>query len=440
MALTIRKIAVFMAAFLYATAPSFAKEKYAAFVLDVTSNKVLHEENAHAPRFPASVTKIMTLYLLFEALESKKVSLRTKMPISAKAAAQPPCKLGLRAGGTITVRDAILGIVTKSANDASVVVAEYLAGSEDAYARLMTKKARSLGMQATVFRNASGLPNPVQISTAHDLGILGQAVFKRFPAYYAYFRTQSFWYNNKRFANHNKLLEKEPNVDGIKTGLTNASGFNIVASAKRNGRRIIVVVMGGKTGPSRDQRAATLLNAAFAGDGNILNGTKALLRNATYTPQAPADDFGDDPLGAKIRQVCEEGGTCDEAQATSTTLRGRYTQDPVGAKIRTLATPVASPSGQGPRTWALQVGAFAKAKDAQAAAKTQLAKLANRKGVKVTVEQAARKRGRVFQARLSGFTEKGALDASRVLSQKGVQCLVLRPRASTLIRSAHNAR
>ena len=433
-----RKI-VFLLSVLFLAAPALhAKEKYAAFVLDLASNKVLHEENAHAPRFPASVTKIMTLYLLFEALESKKVTLRTKMPISKHAAAQPPCKLGLKAGGTITVRDAILGMVTKSANDAAVVVSEYLAGSEEAFARRMTQKARALGMHATTFKNASGLPNAQQISSAHDLAVLGKSVFKRYPTYYAYFRTQSFWYNNKRFNNHNKLLGKVPDVDGMKTGLTNASGFNIVVSAKRDGRRVIVVVMGGKSGPSRDQRALTLLNAAFDGDRDVLGRTTTMLRQASYkapTPQAYEEN--DDPLGAKIRQVCEAGEPCAKARATSTRLDVKKSKDPVADKIRALSMPL---SAQGPKTWSIQVGAFAKAKDAQQAAKLQLAKLTNRQGIKVNVEQTRRKRGRVFQARLTGLSEKGAQEACRILTQQGQQCLVLRPSASPLIRSAHNAR
>jgi D-alanyl-D-alanine carboxypeptidase len=224
---------------------------------------VLHSEYATAKRYPASLTKIMTLYLLFEDLESKKVKLSTRMKISKKAAGRPPTKLGLRAGKKISVKDALLGLMIKSANDAAVVIAEHLEGSERAFAARMTRKARALGMTQTVFKNCHGLPNKDQRTTAEDMATLGRALLTRFPIYYRYVSTQSFWYQGRKFKNHNHLLGKVKGVDGIKTGYINASGFNLVTSALREGTRLIAVVMGGRSSQTRDRRMAQLLEVTF---------------------------------------------------------------------------------------------------------------------------------------------------------------------------------
>ena len=210
-------------------------------------------------RHPASLTKIMTLYLLFERLEAGKMKLDTEMEVSEHASEQAPTKLGLRPGQTIRVEDAIKGLVTRSANDAAVVIAEAIAGDEDDFAKLMTRKARALGMTRTVYRNASGLPNDEQVTTARDQATLGRAIQDRFPRYYRYFATSVFVYRGHAIRNHNRLLGNVEGVDGIKTGYTRASGFNLVSSMRRGNRHLVGVVLGGRSGGSRDAIMRNLL-------------------------------------------------------------------------------------------------------------------------------------------------------------------------------------
>jgi D-alanyl-D-alanine carboxypeptidase len=238
--------------------PSYSPP-YAAIVIDDKTGKVLHEASADEPRHPASLTKIMTLYLLFEQLESGKLKSDTPLPISAFAASQRPTKLGLKADQTLKVDDAIRGLVTKSANDAAVVVAEALGGSEEEFAKLMTAKAKTLGMAGTVYVNASGLPAEEQITTARDQALLGRAIQHRFPGYYRYFATPSFHYRGKEMRNHNGLLGNVKGVDGIKTGYTDASGYNLVCSVRRDEKQIVAVVLGGKSNAKRDARMRELI-------------------------------------------------------------------------------------------------------------------------------------------------------------------------------------
>jgi D-alanyl-D-alanine carboxypeptidase len=233
---------------------------YADIVVDANSGAILYSTNPDAPRHPASLTKIMTLYMLFEQLEAGKVTMRTELPVSAFAASQAPSKLGVKPGQTITVEDAIKATVTRSANDVAVVIAEALGGDEDTFGKLMTAKARSLGMQKTVYVNASGLPDDAQITTARDQALLGRAIQERFPKYYGYFSTTRFFYRGNTIGNHNRLLGKVEGVDGIKTGYTNASGFNLVTSLKRSGRHVVAVVLGGRSASSRDEKMRVLIN------------------------------------------------------------------------------------------------------------------------------------------------------------------------------------
>ncbi|MGB8044002.1 MAG: D-alanyl-D-alanine carboxypeptidase family protein, partial [Pseudolabrys sp.] len=216
--------------------------------------------NADSPRHPASLTKIMTLYLLFERLEQSKIKLTTDLPVSAHAAVQAPSKLGLKPGETIRVETAIRAIVTKSANDVAVIVAEALGGDEESFARLMTAKAKALGMTQTVYRNASGLPDDQQITTARDQAILGRAIQDRFPNYYQYFATRTFDFRGKSIRNHNHLLGVIDGVDGIKTGYIHDSGFNIVTSIRRANHHIVAVVFGGRTAEARDARVRSLID------------------------------------------------------------------------------------------------------------------------------------------------------------------------------------
>jgi len=232
---------------------------FATIMVDGNSGAVLQATNPDALRHPASLTKIMTLYMLFEKLEQGKLTLDSEMDVSQHAASQSPTKLGLRPGQTLRVEDAIKGLVTRSANDAAVVISEAIAGDEDDFAKLMTRKARALGMSRTVYRNASGLPDDAQVTTARDQSVLGRAIQDRFPRYYRYFATASFNFRGRNIRNHNRLVGSVEGVDGIKTGYTRASGFNLVSSMKRGNRFLVGVVLGGRSGGSRDAAMRTLL-------------------------------------------------------------------------------------------------------------------------------------------------------------------------------------
>jgi D-alanyl-D-alanine carboxypeptidase len=237
---------------------------YADIVMDANSGTVLHSTNPDALRHPASLTKIMTLYLLFEQLELGKLKLDSDLKVSADAAGQSPTKLGLKPGTTLKVEDAIKGMVTRSANDAAAVVAEAIAGDEDEFAKLMTRKAQSLGMSRTVYKNASGLPDDDQVTTARDQAMLGRAIQERFPRYYKYFSTRSFNFRGQSIGNHNHLLGRVEGVDGIKTGYISASGFNLVTSVHRGNRYLVAVVMGGSSAGSRDARMRELISDKIA--------------------------------------------------------------------------------------------------------------------------------------------------------------------------------
>jgi D-alanyl-D-alanine carboxypeptidase len=271
---------------------AYSRPPYAAIVVDDNSGEVLHAAMADDPRHPASLTKIMTLYLLFEQLEAGTLKLDTPLSVSAQASIQRPTKLGLKVNQTITVEDAIKGLVTRSANDAAVVVAEAVGGTEADFARLMTRKARALGMMGTVYVNASGLPADEQITTARDQAILGRAIQHRFPNYYTYFATPSFRYKGVDIRNHNNLLGQVKGVDGIKTGYTDASGYNLVSSVRRNERHIVAVVLGGTSNASRDARMRQLIEEYVP--------QAAVQRTAPMITEMKADDAPDDASGNAI--------------------------------------------------------------------------------------------------------------------------------------------
>jgi D-alanyl-D-alanine carboxypeptidase len=254
---------------------------FASIVIDAKTGSVLDEENADALRHPASLTKIMTLYMLFEQIENGKFKLDSKLKVSEYAAEQPPSKLGLREDQTIDVDSAIKALVTRSANDVAVVIAEALADDEDEFAELMTKKARALGMGKTVFKNASGLPHREMVTTARDMATLGRAVQDRFPKLYRYFSTQHFVWRGRTIANHNRMFGRIPGVDGIKTGYTNASGFNLVTSVRHKNRHVVAVVLGGRTGAQRDNHMRELISDYF-------DDASAGPRTAPLVVEAPA--------------------------------------------------------------------------------------------------------------------------------------------------------
>jgi D-alanyl-D-alanine carboxypeptidase len=237
---------------------------YADIMVDDNSGQILHETDPDAPRHPASLTKVMTLYLLFGELEAGRIKLDYDLAVSARAASQNPTKLGLRPGQTLKVEDAIKGLVTKSANDAAVVVAEALGGSEEEFAQMMTRKARALGMSNTTYVNASGLPADEQITTARDQALLGRAIMHRFPEYYKYFSLPAFAYRGRFMSNHNSLLRTVDGVDGIKTGYTEASGYNLISSTGRAGRRIVGVILGERSNGARDVHMRNLIEQCIA--------------------------------------------------------------------------------------------------------------------------------------------------------------------------------
>jgi D-alanyl-D-alanine carboxypeptidase len=295
----------------HAPAASSYSPQFASIIVDANSGSTLQATNPDAIRHPASLTKIMTLYMLFERLESGRMRLDTPMEVSQHASVQAPTKLGLRPGQTIRVEDAIKGLVTRSANDAAVVIAEAIGGSEDDFAKAMTRKARALGMSKTTYVNASGLPDDDQITTARDQATLGRAIQDRFPRYYRYFATEAFNYRGRVIRNHNRLLGQVEGVDGIKTGYTRASGFNLVTSMKRGNRYLVGVVLGGRSGSSRDAIMRNLL-AQHLNEGASRRTVAAITeRNGGDTRMAAAPSSDDDDAGSETKA----GGTAPMVQA-----------------------------------------------------------------------------------------------------------------------------
>jgi D-alanyl-D-alanine carboxypeptidase len=395
--LVLVRLSIALATVLFLLAPPLATAKTESYiVVDAGTGKTLAESNADAPAHPASLTKMMTLYLLFDALEKGKVKLDQPFTVSRWAASQAPSKLNLVAGQTIPVRDLILGIVTKSANDAAVTVAENLGGSEPAFAEMMTEKAHALGMTHTFYRDASGLPNPGQLTTARDLAKMALALYRDFPKEYHYFSTEEFTYNGVHFVTHNHLMESFQGMDGIKTGYIRASGFNLAASAVRDNHRLIGIVLGGDTAHARDLEMARLLNTAFAGQS------------------APA--------------VMTAEATEDTDQQPSLTRRAAHTLAALSPVARAeAATParVHHVRHEAAEHWSIQVGAFAQQSAAEKAGAVALAKLPA-KGRTVQVLSPGQSE-RYYRARIVSFSERDAERACRALHKKHLQCAVIAP-------------
>ena len=285
---------------------------FASIIVDGNSGATLTANNADALRHPASLTKIMTLYMLFEKLEQGKLKLDSEMEVSAHASSQSPTKLGLRPGSTLEVEDAIKALVTRSANDAAVVIAEAIAGDEDDFAKLMTRKARALGMTRTVYRNASGLPDEEQVTTARDQSVLGRAIQDRFPKYYRYFSTNVFVYRGRPIRNHNRLLGSVEGIDGIKTGYTRASGFNLVSSIRRGNRHLVGVVLGGRSGGSRDAIMRNLL-AENIDKGASRRTVAAISERGAAEANA---DVAEEIASSRPTQMVQRDGAVQVASAT----------------------------------------------------------------------------------------------------------------------------
>lgn len=246
------------------TSSTPSRERFAALVVDASNGQVLYEVNASETRHPASLTKMMTLYLLFDSLKRGRVNMDSLLPVSVKAASAAPTNISLMPGDRITVKTAIESLIVRSANDSAMVVAEALGGSQDGFADAMNRKARQLGMNDTRFYNPSGLPDARQITTAYDLARLGIALKRDFPEYYGYFSIREFTFRGREYTGHNRLLGRYPGADGIKTGYVNMSGFNLVTSVKRGNTRLVAVVLGGNTAASRDQQMMDMLDRTFA--------------------------------------------------------------------------------------------------------------------------------------------------------------------------------
>lgn len=368
-------------------APSEARQ-YASIIVDADSGVVLHAENAELKNRPASLTKMMTLYLTFEALRDGRLSLDKKLLVSAHAAQQSPTKLYLKPGGTIRVEDAILAAVTKSANDATTVLAEAIGGSEPAFAQMMTQKANALGMLRTRFRNATGLPDEQQVTTARDMAILAQALYSHFPDRSHYFSTTEFRWGKNRYNNHNRLLGSYRGVDGIKTGYTIASGFNLVTSVRRDGRHIYAVVLGGQTSYSRDQQMRKLLDQTFA---RITPGASEPVRVASARKPA--------------------------------------VKTSVSQAVR-LKQPQSRPAAQRPvlqaQSWGVQVGTFqVRTRAHERARQAALVAPSLLKPATVSIQKVANTRRTLYRALLIGLTEQSARRTCRILAAKNFQCLAV---------------
>ncbi|MFO1189696.1 MAG: serine hydrolase [Alphaproteobacteria bacterium] len=395
------------------SAPASARQ--ASIVVDAESGQVLYADRAEDTNFPASLTKMMTLYLTFEALEEGRIRLDTRLPVSRHAESRAPTKLNLAAGQSIAVKDAILGLVTKSANDAATVLAEGLGnGSETQFATMMTAKAHSLGMRRTVFRNASGLPDRLQITTAKDLSILSRALIKRFPQYYGYFSTREFVFRGDVHTNHNKLLGAYPGADGLKTGFTVASGFNLAASAVQNGRRLIVVVMGGNTGRERDRQVVDLFDQAFSAIARGENMfTPGIGTAVAALPPAPSR--------AKARSASPQ-----QARSKPEPKPKKPAESRTAAQAPPASDSAAS-SGQTDRSgWAVQVGAYAAQSQARQAAARAARQLPRHLGkARIVVESVRTQEGLLHRARLVGLSEKDARSACAELARKKTPCIAM---------------
>ena len=407
----------------YKTAEAKGNPKYAAIVMDADTGQILHQRYANKSLHPASLTKIMTLLMTFEALEQGRIGLKERVRISKRAASMVPSKLGLKPGSSIRVQDAIYALVTKSANDVAVALAEHLAGSERNFAVRMTNRAREIGMSRTTFKNASGLHHKGQISTARDMAKLARYVIVAYPDYYRYFARQNFTYAGKTYRNHNRLLGKYRGMDGMKTGYIGASGFNLVASAVRNDRRVIGVVFGGRSSKTRNAHMVELLDLGF--------------RKVKHVRVAKAKV----PVPTRKPAIAQAVAALNSAnipawQGGFEELTGQGDIDPaVANRIETgLMAIAAHKSGQQPsltapkggvvaasyspakvnrnEPWAVQIGAFTSRVATDKAIQKTLSALPRAyKNAQPIIAPLKTADGWLFRARLSGYTKDQALKA-----------------------------
>lgn len=395
---------------LFLANPVQANPRSASIVIDADSGAVLHESHADASRYPASLTKMMTLYLLFEAIEQHKMTLDSRMPVSVHAASMPSTNIGLRAGDSISVREAIPALIVRSANDVAAVVAEALGTSETNFGRMMTEKARKLGMHSTAFRNASGLPNTEQKTTARDMVILSTRLIKDFSKYYHYFSTQSFNYKGTTYKSHNRMVRNTPGVDGLKTGFIRASGFNVATSAKRGNRRVVAVVMGGNTAAARDQHMAQLLDRSFN------QGVTSLTSNTVHSRAISAELHGERKEKAGVQAQLAKSKLASE-KAVEPTVQQSAVKPSVNSQSQPQKT--ATPLND---SWAVQIGSYQESNRAHAQAQVA-ARWIPGEVVITEVEVSNRK---LYRARLVGLQESQARTACQNLVRQGMGCLVVR--------------
>ncbi|AMD59842.1 D-alanyl-D-alanine carboxypeptidase [Agrobacterium pusense] len=397
-----------------------AQAGYAHFIMDANTGKVLAARNADVLNHPASLTKMMTLYLTFEALHAGKLRWDQKITMSKNGASVIPSKLYVRQGQTFTVREAVYGMIVKSANDMAEGMGDHLGGSEARFAEMMTRKARQLGMTKTVFRNASGLPNKSQVTTARDMAKLGLALQRDFPKEYSLFATQSFNFRGKRIRGHNNLMYRYQGMDGIKTGYTNASGFNLVSAVNHNGRRVVGVVLGGKTARSRDAQMAALLDKAVPQASRGRN-TEQLVASA------------------KVSRTFDVAAAVPPA-AVPLPMFAERRADPVAMQIATAnadvadmmqvsaiprPAPAAAPAGQRSR-WEVQIAAT----DSEAAARSLLANarsnIGNYSGIAPYTEAVQSGSATLYRARFTGFEDQSsAVSACKALKARSYACVVM---------------
>jgi len=418
--------AFFMTAcFIAALFPSsaHANNRYASIVVDAASGKVLSERHADKALHPASLTKIMTIYMAFDALKSGKLKMRQYLPVSKHAASMVPSKLGLKPGSSIRVDHAIAALVTKSANDVAVILAEAIGGTESNFARIMTAKGRTLGLRRTVFKNASGLHDPLQVSSARDMAILARSMMYYHPEYYKYFSLREFTYAGVTYKNHNHLMGTYEGMDGIKTGYVRASGFNLVASAVRDGHRLIGVVFGGRTSQTRNNHMAMLLDNGFARADRLqlVQWQKAppLPSRKPATPKielaalntAVEKNFGAQPADPDAQfdmmgLITGEGDIDIETRkSVSAIAETKAGLRPVAKKIAQTAN-----TGQEPG-WQIQIGAFTSKRAAESALHKTITALNTPQDQKILprVLPLKTQRGTIYRARIGGFSRDGAV-------------------------------
>ena len=410
------------------SSPAQANPRYAGIVVDLDNGEVLYAENPDERRYPASLVKMMTLYMTFEALENNRLSLHQPLPVSTYAAAKPAVKLWLPAGSTITVDQAIRALAVRSANDVAAVLAEALGGSEGMFALQMTERARALGMHSTTFKNASGLPDSGQVTTARDMVRLAVRVMNDFPQYYHYFGLQSFSFNGKTHNSHNRLVRNYPGADGLKTGFIRASGFNVATTATRSNRRLVGIVMGGFTSKSRDAHMADLLDRSFL--RSSLRDQSNWLANANFSRDYMRFDS---PLPGNSQPAYASIGHGHAANTTATRRAvlsdaRDATDRSGGAVVRTHAAPAttrpATASTLSQAGWGVQLGAFSEEGLARRMATQASQQLGNQVSGQVAV-QAVPGSSRLFRARVVSLEEQQAHSACVQLRSQGMDCMVV---------------